>query len=258
MEIVENLQNLPKNEVKNEVKNENETENDNLLNFIPPLLPNKEIIEGNKCLLIKINSNHILTNELYSLLTLDLTKYKYLWRLPPLNQEEFNKWFNSILNSLNIYYLVWSKELKQYTGIQCYMRIDNNNGVIEIGDILWSSLMSRSFIATETIYLMLKYVFELGYRRVEWKCDSNNLPSRRAAERFGFKYEGLFRQHMIVKGKNRDTAWFSILDNEWNSLKTSYESWLDPSNFDENGQQIQTLASFRNLNEKNSETTKEN
>lgn len=216
----------------------------NLLNSEGILIPNNEIIEGNYCILYKLSP--LYCNELYLLLQNENERYKYLLREPPENKEKFNEWFDNILNGNNIYYIVYSKLLLKITGIQCYMRIDNKYGVIEIGDILWSSLMSRTIIATESIYLMLKYAFELGYRRIEWKCDSNNLPSRRAAERFGFTYEGLFRQHMIVKGKNRDTTWFSILDSEWETMKIAYESWLHPSNFDEQGIQIRTLGSFRN------------
>ena len=131
-------------------------------------------------------------------------------------------------------------------GLASFMRIDPANGVIEIGHLNFSPLMQRTPIATEAIFLMLKRAFdELGYRRCEWKCDSLNLPSRAAAERFGFTYEGLFRQAVIYKGRNRDTAWYSIIDAEWTALRRAYESWLAPENFDARGQQRRKLADFQ-------------
>lgn len=131
-------------------------------------------------------------------------------------------------------------------GVASLMRIDRANGVIEIGHLNFSPLMQRTPVATEAIFLMLKRSFdELGYRRCEWKCDSLNLPSRAAAERFGFTYEGLFRQAVIYKGRNRDTAWYSITDAEWPAIRAAYEAWLAPANFDAEGRQRRKLADFR-------------
>jgi RimJ/RimL family protein N-acetyltransferase len=118
------------------------------------------------------------------------------------------------------------------------MRIDPPNCVIEIGGILYTRVLQRSRGATEAMYLFARYVFEdLGYRRYEWKCNTLNEASRRAALRLGFTFEGVFRQHMIVKGKSRDTAWFSMLDSEWPERKRMFERWLDDSNFDSEGRQ---------------------
>lgn len=123
------------------------------------------------------------------------------------------------------------------------MRIDPANGVIEIGSILWGPAIARSRIATEAFYLAARYAFdELGYRRFEWKCNDLNEPSKRAAERFGFTFEGIFRQHMVVKGQNRDTAWFAMTDAEWPSIKAKFLAWLSPENFDDNGQQRTKLS----------------
>ena len=128
-------------------------------------------------------------------------------------------------------------------GYASYMRIDPANGAIEVGNILLSPLLQRTVAATEAMYLMARHVFEdLGYRRYEWKCNANNAPSRRAALRYGFTFEGIFRQHMVIKGQNRDTAWFSMLDGEWPARKAAFEAWLDSANFDANGQQIKSLA----------------
>ena len=128
-------------------------------------------------------------------------------------------------------------------GYASYMRIDPANGVIEVGNILLTPSLQRTIAATEAMYLMARHVFEdLGYRRYEWKCNANNAPSRRAALRYGFTFEGIFRQHMVIKGQNRDTAWFSMLDSEWPTRKAAFEAWLDPANFDANGQQRKSLA----------------
>jgi hypothetical protein len=120
------------------------------------------------------------------------------------------------------------------------------NGTIEVGALNFSPPLQRRPAATEAMYLMMRRVFdELGYRRYEWKCDSLNLPSRAAAARLGFRYEGLFRQAMITRGNNRDTAWFAIIDREWAVLRAAFEGWLDPGNFDAAGRQLRNLASFR-------------
>jgi RimJ/RimL family protein N-acetyltransferase len=130
-------------------------------------------------------------------------------------------------------------------GWASYMRITPAHGVIEVGNILYSPKLQQTRAATEAMYLMARHVFEdLGYRRYEWKCNTQNAPSRRAALRLGFTFEGVFRQHMVAKGYNRDTAWFSLLDHEWAARKQAFEGWLAPANFDETGRQRQTLAEF--------------
>jgi RimJ/RimL family protein N-acetyltransferase len=128
-------------------------------------------------------------------------------------------------------------------GYQTFLRIDAPNRVIEVGNIMYTPAMQRTAGATEAQYLFARYVFDdLGYRRYEWKCNALNAPSRRAAERFGFTFEGIFRQHMIVKGRNRDTAWFAMLDSEWPARKAAYERWLRPDNFDPEGRQKLRLS----------------
>jgi RimJ/RimL family protein N-acetyltransferase len=130
-------------------------------------------------------------------------------------------------------------------GYASFMRIDSPNGVIEVGNILMSPALQRTTAATEAMYLMARHVFDdLGYRRYEWKCNALNQPSRRAAMRYGFTFEGIFRQHMVIKGCNRDTAWFSMLDSEWPARKRAFESWLAPANFDDQGKQRQPLSRF--------------
>ena len=131
-------------------------------------------------------------------------------------------------------------------GVASYMRIDPANGVIEVGHLCYGPRLQRTPAATEAMYLMMRRAFdELGYRRYEWKCNALNVPSRRAAERLGFTYEGTFRQHQVVKGRNRDTAWFSILDREWPARKAAFEAWLSPDNFDGQGRQKAKLEAVR-------------
>jgi RimJ/RimL family protein N-acetyltransferase len=130
-------------------------------------------------------------------------------------------------------------------GYASLMRMDPANGVVEVGNLLYSPRLQRTPAATEAMFLMARYIFEeLGYRRYEWKCNALNQPSRRAAERLGFTFEGIFRQHMIVKGQNRDTAWFSMLDSEWPARKSVFEAWLAPENFDAEGRQKHSLGSL--------------
>lgn len=128
-------------------------------------------------------------------------------------------------------------------GRQALMRIDPANGVVEIGNILWGPAIAGTRVATEALYLHARHVFDdLGYRRFEWKCHDLNVPSKRAALRFGFVFEGVFRQHMVHKGANRDTAWFAMIDADWPALRARFEAWLDPANFDAEGRQRRRLA----------------
>ena len=129
-------------------------------------------------------------------------------------------------------------------GFLAFLRIDEQNGSIEIGWIAFGASMQRTPLSTEAVYLLAKNAFDLGYRRLEWKCNAANTRSWRAAERFGFIYEGTFRNHQVSKGRNRDTAWFSIIEEEWPPLQQAFERWLSPDNFDEAGHQRRPLAAF--------------
>ncbi|MCW2966411.1 MAG: family acetyltransferase [Solirubrobacteraceae bacterium] len=127
-----------------------------------------------------------------------------------------------------------------------YLRVEPAHGVIEIGHIWFGAALQRSTAATEAIYLLARRAFdELGYRRLEWKCNAANARSRRAAERFGFVFEGVFRHHMVVKGANRDTAWYAIVDDDWPAVRDGFERWLAPANFDERGVQRASLEGLR-------------
>ncbi|KAI1140337.1 putative acetyltransferase, GNAT family [Hypoxylon sp. FL0543] len=134
----------------------------------------------------------------------------------------------------------------EIVGMASYLRIEPDHCCIEVGNIMYSPQLQRTPAATEAMYLMARHVFEdLGYRRFEWKCNSLNAPSRRAALRLGFTFEGLFRKHMIVKGHNRDTAWYSMIDDEWPAVQRAFKAWLDPINFDSSGKQRKRLEEFR-------------
>lgn len=174
-------------------------------------------------------------------------RFAWLFENPPQTRAEFETWLEKVAASQDpLYFAVIDIASGKVAGRQTLMRIEPNHGVIEIGSIYWGPLISRKPAATEAQFLFTKYVFdELGYRRYEWKCHNDNAPSKRAAERFGFKFEGIFRQHMVAKGANRDTAWYSIIDKEWPALKKAYEGWLDPDNFDRDGAQKKRLEDFR-------------
>ena len=141
-----------------------------------------------------------------------------------------------------LFFVILSDASRLPVGYACFMRIEPAHRCIEVGSILFAPALQRTRGATEAMYLMARHVFEdLGYRRYEWKCNALNEPSRRAALRLGFTFEGIFRQHMIVKGRSRDTAWYSMLDVEWPARKAAFERWLDPANFDSQGKQKSPL-----------------
>jgi len=171
-------------------------------------------------------------------------KFRYLYEPPPADAASFDAWVRRAAAGTDpLFFAVIDRATGKVAGRQALMRIDAANGVIEIGNIYWGPLIARRPAATEALYLFMAYAFDtLGYRRFEWKCHNANAPSKRAAIRFGFTPEGVFRQHLVVKGGNRDTAWFAIIDKDWPALKAGYLAWLAPDNFDADGQQRSRLA----------------
>lgn len=162
------------------------------------------------------------------------------------NGDQLCDWLDSNTKAGFVVNIFRSRRTGDVVGMGSYMRADPANGSVEIGSIAHGAAMARSPMSTEAQYLLARHVFEdLGYRRYEWKCDNNNEPSKRTAERLGFSYEGLFRQHIVYKGRNRDTAWFSMIDSEWPRLKQAFEAWLDPENFDAAGNQKRRLEDMR-------------
>jgi RimJ/RimL family protein N-acetyltransferase len=170
-------------------------------------------------------------------------RFRYLFEDAPADVAAFTPWLEKAAVSPDpMFFAVIDKRSGRAEGRQALMRIDTANGVIEIGSILWGPAIARTRVTTAALYLFASHAFDtLGYRRFEWKCNDLNEPSKRAALRFGFTFEGIFRQHMVAKGKNRDTAWFAITDTEWPQLKAGYETWLDPENFDTAGLQKRKL-----------------
>jgi RimJ/RimL family protein N-acetyltransferase len=174
-------------------------------------------------------------------------RFRWLFDYPPESRAAFQPWLEKAAASEDpLFFAVIDKASGKVAGRQTLMRIEPAHGVIEIGNIYWGPLVSRTPSATEAQFLFMKYAFDdLGYRRYEWKCNNANEPSKRAAERFGFQFEGVFRQNLVVKGQNRDTAWYSIIDKEWPALKRAYQEWLDPANFDSEGRQKRRLEELR-------------
>jgi len=221
---------------------------DPLTNWRPCPRPRKNTLEGRFCKLEGLDAQRH-GDALYKAKTQDDADARFMW-LPeyePENRKSFQAWLDAAQASEDpLYFAVTDKRTQAVEGRQTLMRIDEANGVIETGHIFWSANISRTPVTTEAFYLFAHYVFdELGYRRFEWKCNDKNEPSKRAAERFGMTHEGVFRQAAVVKGKNRDTAWYAILDHEWPAMRAAFQAWLEPSNFDHHGQQIKPLREFR-------------
>jgi RimJ/RimL family protein N-acetyltransferase len=172
--------------------------------------------------------------------------WQYLAEVPFRHREDFDKTLAGMAASEDpLFFAIIDRVSELAAGRASYLRIDPKHGSIEVGSILYSPRLQRTRGATEAMYLMARHAFEdLGYRRYEWKCNALNEPSRRAALRLGFTFEGIFRQHQIVKGRNRDTAWFSMLDGEWPRRKEAFERWLDPENFSATGEQKRRLGEF--------------
>ena len=206
-------------------------------------LPQRTPMKGRFCTLEPLALAHADALHAANSLDVDGRNWTYLFDGPFASVDEYREWVAKAMRTDDPLFYAIVNAQGQPVGVGALMRIDPAHGVIEIGHLHFSRSMQRTPIGTEAIYLMLRRAFdELGYRRVEWKCDSLNAPSRAAALRFGFTYEGLFRQAVIYKGRNRDTTWFSIVDAEWPARRAAYEHWLAPANFDADGRQRRKLA----------------
>jgi RimJ/RimL family protein N-acetyltransferase len=173
-------------------------------------------------------------------------QWRYMSEGPFASRADFDAVFDRNAGSADpLFFAIMDNATGVAVGQASYLRIEPRHRVIEVGNIIFTPALQRSNGATEAMYLMARHVFDdLGYRRYEWKCNALNQPSRRAALRLGFAFEGVFRQHMIIKGRNRDTAWFSMLDAEWPLRRANFERWLAPSNFDAAGRQVLSLSSL--------------
>jgi len=217
-------------------------------NWQPCPTPSPIEMSGSFCQLQPLNcAKH--AEDLYSHFQLDSENkiWTYLPYGPFKDFSEFSNWLTQKSQSQDpLFFAIIDKNSGRALGVASFLRMVENNGVIEVGHINYSPKLQKTPAATEAMYLMMQYAFEeLGYRRYEWKCDSLNNGSRNAATRLGFTFEGIFRQALIYKGRNRDTAWYSITDQEWPALKTAFESWLASSNFNEQGVQIKSLGEIQ-------------
>ncbi|WP_347268628.1 GNAT family protein [Paracoccus sp. (in: a-proteobacteria)] len=212
--------------------------------FAPPPVPGPARIEGRHVVLERLDpARH--ADELFAAVQGQDWVWDYMFNGPFADVAAFRDWQHQMAAEADpCFYALRDRAGGQIGGQASFMRIDPANGVIEIGHILISPAMQRSPAVTEAISLMIGWAFDAGYRRVEWKCDALNAPSRRAALRYGFVFEGIFRQHMIYKGRNRDTAWFAIIDGDWPALALAHRAWLAPQNFDAEGRQRQSLAAL--------------
>lgn len=209
----------------------------------PPPFPPHATLSGPDCRLEPLQAAHH-ARDLWEAQQDDPTgqRWTYNFNGPWADFAGFDQWVNTAQASRDpqFYAIVVDGRAQ---GLAAYMRIDPKHGVIEIGNIYYSLRLARTRAATAAMYLFLSNAFEMGYRRFEWKCDSCNLPSRAAASRYGFTYEGKFRQAIVYKGRNRDTCWFAIIDADWNGgLQEAYRRWLDPANFDAEGRQKLKLS----------------
>ncbi len=217
-----------------------------LHNWQPPKRPARETILGTYADLEPLNvSTH--QADLWAAFSSDETgaMWDYLPDGPFADMDAMTVWLDACAQSDDPqFFAVRDKDLGRVTGFLSFLRINPTAGSIEVGYITFSPLLQKTRAGTEAIMLSAKTAFSLGYRRFEWKCNALNQPSRRAAERYGFSYEGVFRQAAIVKGRNRDTAWFAMIDAEWPQLLATYDAWLARDNFDAAGQQRQSLAAL--------------
>jgi len=218
-----------------------------VLNWQPVSMPPRTVMEGRFCRVEPIDADRHGHDLFESFRTDEQDRnWTYLPHGPFETETEFQDWMAKTCFSEDpFFHAIIDGKTGKAVGVASYLRIEPAVGVIETGYIHYSPLLQQTPAATEAMFLMMRRVFsELGYRRYEWKCDALNAPSRKAAERLGFRFEGIFRQATIYKGRNRDTAWHSILDREWPDLEQAFSNWLDPTNFDERGRQKVGLSDF--------------
>jgi RimJ/RimL family protein N-acetyltransferase len=224
-------------------------EPDDLQTWIPREHPSRETLTGELVRLEPLSAEHHAADlwEAAQGAESDPALWDWMGYGPFPDEQAFAKWVLSHTTTLDpLFFAVVDIASGKAQGMVSYLRIEPAHGVIEIGHIWFGGVLQRTRGATEAIYLLARHAFDdLGYRRLEWKCNAKNARSRNAALRFGFTFEGVFRQHFIVKGRNRDTAWFSIIDREWPAIRQGFEQWLDATNFDAAGVQKRSLADVR-------------
>ena len=210
----------------------------------PPALPPCDTMEGAFCRLEALDPDRH-ASELYEANALDVDgrNWTYLPYGPFATLEDYFVWLSeSASKSDPLFFAIIDKAHGKAVGVASYLRIDPRHGSIEVGHLNFSPLLQQKPAATEAMFLMMDRAFGLGYRRYEWKCNALNEPSRRAAQRLGLSFEGVFRQAAVYKGRSRDTAWYAAIATEWPALREAFQLWLAPSNFDANGQQRNRLT----------------
>ncbi len=221
-------------------------------NWSPPALPACAPMQGRFCRIEPLEpARHAV--DLYRANSIDQEgrNWTYLPYGPFTNFDDYHSWLvQSATTSDPLFFAIIDLKTNKAVGVCSYLRIDPRHGSIEVGHLNFSPLLQATPAATEAMYLMMERAFDLGYRRYEWKCHALNAPSRRAATRLGFLFEGIFRQAAVYKGRSRDTAWYSIIDAEWTALNVVFQNWLARENFDDNGRQKSSLSEmtsqFRN------------
>lgn len=210
--------------------------------WTPPEAPGPSVLDGQYARLERLDpARH--AADLHAANLADDGIWGYLPYGPFAEASAYRAWAEGMAPLADpFFYAIIDKSTGKAAGVASWLRITPAAGSIEVGHINLSPSIQRTRAATEAMFLMMDWAFAAGYRRYEWKCDAMNLPSRRAAERLGFSYEGIFRQAAVVKGRNRDTAWFAMIDKEWPVLRAAYQAWLAPANFDADGRQIRSLA----------------
>ena len=216
--------------------------------WVPVAVPTTQRLVGRYCTLEHLDPDTH-ADDLYAAYAAapDDRDWTYLPYGPFPTPESYRAWATAAARSSDPrHYAVIDRATGRAVGTLSLMRQDPANGVIEVGNVVFSRSLQRTPISTEAQFLAMRHIFDdLGYRRYEWKCDGLNAPSRRAAERLGFTYEGTFRQAVVYKGHNRDTAWFALLDQDWPAVRDAFESWLDAANFDTDGNQLHALRTQR-------------
>lgn len=214
------------------------------VDFTAPLVPGPDVIPGDWVRLERLSADRH-AGPVFDAQSGHDALWDYMPNGPYPQRADFDDWVAQAAASTDpVFYAILPAGATQAQGYASLMRIDAKNGAIEIGNILLTPALQQRREASAALMQMIRWAFEAGYRRVEWKCNALNGPSRRAALRLGFSYEGTFRQHMIVKGLNRDTAWFAIIDSDWPALRQAWDDWLAPANFDADGQQRQSLTAL--------------
>ncbi len=209
-----------------------------------PAVPRGEL-HGTYALLEPLDADKH-TPDLWEVLVGADQLWTYMPHGPFVAESDYHAWVESKQGDNDPYfYAILDQESGKALGVASYLRIDPGARSIEVGWITFSPQLQRSRIATDAMFVLMRNAFELGYRRYEWKCNVLNESSMRAAERLGMTYEGTFRQATVVKGRNRDTAWFAIMDSQWPAMRQAFEQWLDPANFDDQGNQLVSLGTLR-------------